>query len=74
MRREDMKKIEDLFVVKSAESEAKTEDKKCGCEHVYNKVFLDDDVIHCSQRLIFHCAYCNHETIIPIERGLMNIF
>lgn len=69
---EDMKKIKDLIAGMSAEPETKIEDKKVECNHIYDKVFLEDDVKHCSQRLVFHCAYCNHETIVPIERGLMN--
>ena len=71
---EDMKKIKELLI-NTKPGDAKIEqpeEKKCECNHIYDKVFLEDDVKHCSQRLVFHCAYCDHETIVPIERGLMN--
>lgn len=72
---EDMKKIKELLINTKPRDEKPEEpkgEKKCECNHIYDKVFLEDDVKHCSQRLVFHCAYCNHETIVPIERGLMN--
>ena len=72
---EDMKKIKELLInTKSGDVkfEEPTEETKCECNHIYNKIFLEDDVKHCSQRLVFRCAYCYHETIVPIERGLMN--
>ena len=72
---EDMKKIKELLINTKPEDEKPEEpkeEKKCECNHIYDKVFLEDDVKHCSQRLVFHCAYCDHETIVPIERGLMS--
>ena len=72
---EDMKKIKELLIntkPRDEKPEEPKEEKKCECNHIYDKVSLEDDVKHCSQRLVFHCAYCNHETIIPIERGRMN--
>lgn len=71
---EDMKKIKELFI-STKPRDAKIEqpeEKKCECNHIYDKFFLEDDIKHCSQRLVFHCAYCDHETIVPIERGLVN--
>lgn len=72
---EDMKKIKDLLIntkPKDEKPEEPKEEKKCECNHIYDKVFLDDDVKCCSQRLVFRCAYCDHETIVPIERDLLN--
>ena len=71
---EDMKKIKELLInTKSGDAKIEEpEEKKCECNHIYDKIFLEDDVKHCSQRLVFHCAYCNHETIVPIERDLLN--
>ena len=72
---EDMKKIKELLIntkPRDEKPEEPKEEKKCECNHIYDKVFLEDDVKHCSQRLVFHCAYCDHETIVPIERGLMS--
>lgn len=47
------------------------DEKKCECGHFYDSVYIDQDVKHCCERLIFHCRYCNHEEIIPVERGLI---
>lgn len=46
-------------------------EKKCECDHFYDSVYIDQDVKHCCERLIFHCRYCNHEEIISVERGLL---
>ena len=72
---EDMKKIRELLradkigIVKPVEVE--DESKKCTCDHFYDSVYIDQDIKHCCERLIFHCERCNHEEIIPIKRGLL---
>lgn len=72
---EDMKKIRELLraekigIVNPVEVE--DESKKCTCDHFYDSVYIDQDVKHCCERLIFHCERCNHEEIIPIKRGLL---
>ena len=73
---EDMKKIRELL--KDAKpvkiSPAEDESKKCACDHIYNKVCIDYDVKQCCERIIFRCEYCDHEEIIPIQRGLLTNF
>ena len=72
---EDMKKIRELLraekvgIAKPVEVE--DESKKCTCDHFYDSVYIDQDIKHCCERLIFHCERCNHEEIIPIKRGLL---
>lgn len=72
---EDMKKIRELLraekigIVNPVEVE--DESKKCTCDHFYDSVYIDQDIKHCCERLIFHCERCNHEEIIPIKRGLL---
>ena len=72
---EDMKKIRELLradkigFVKPVEVE--DESKKCTCDHFYDNVYIDQDIKHCCERLIFHCERCNHEEIIPIKQGLL---
>ena len=72
---EDMKKIRELLraekigIVKPVEVE--DESKKCTCDHLYDSVYVDQDPKHCCERMIFHCAHCNHVEIIPITRGLL---
>lgn len=70
---EDMKKIRELLraekigIVNPVEDES----KKCTCDHFYDSVYIDQDIKHCCERLIFHCERCNHEEIIPIKQGLL---
>lgn len=74
---EDMKKIRELLraekigIVKPVEVEVEDESKKCTCDHFYDSVYIDQDIKHCCERMIFHCERCNHEEIIPIKRGLL---
>lgn len=70
---EDMKKFRELLraekigIVNPVEDES----KKCTCDHFYDSVYIDQDIKHCCERLIFHCERCNHEEIIPIKQGLL---
>ena len=70
---EDMKMIRELL--KKAKDEVATlpeaDERQCACDHIYGSVFIDQDVKHCCERMIFHCERCNHEEIIPIKRGLL---
>ena len=70
---ENMKMIRELL--KEAKHEivkpAEVESKKCTCDHFYDSVYIDQDIEHCCERMIFHCERCNHEEIIPIKRGLL---
>lgn len=70
---EDMKKIRELL--KEAKNDVttlpKADERQCACDHLYGSVFVEQDVKHCCERMIFHCERCNHEEIIPIKRGLL---
>lgn len=70
---EDMKKIREL--IKEAKNDVATlpeaDERQCACDHLYDSVYVDQDPKHCCERMIFHCAHCNHEEIIPIARGLL---
>ena len=70
---EDMKMIRELL--KKAKDEVVTlpeaDERQCACDHLYDSVYVDQDPKHCCERMIFHCAHCNHEEIIPITRGLL---
>lgn len=70
---EDMKKIRELL--KEANHNITTlpepDERQCACDHLYGSVYIDQDIKHCCERMIFHCDHCNHEEIIPIKRGLL---
>lgn len=70
---EDMKMIRELL--KKTKNEVATlpeaDERQCACDHLYDSVYVDQDPKHCCERMIFHCAHCNHEEIIPIKRGLL---
>lgn len=73
---EDMKKIKEMieeatknkFVMKQAEGEP------VQCDHTYNEMVLVDDPLYCREKLVFRCRCCNHEEIIPIEKGVVMDF
>jgi len=70
---EDMKKIREL--IKEAKNDVatlpKADERQCACDHLYDSGYVEQDPKHCCERVIFHCAHCNHEEIIPITRGLL---
>lgn len=73
---EDMIKIKEMlkkandnkYVMKQAEGEP------VQCDHTYNEMFLMDDPLLCRDKLVFRCRCCNHEEIIPIEKGVVMDF
>jgi hypothetical protein len=73
---EDMTKIKEMlkkandnkYVIKQAE------DLPVQCDHTYNTMVLMDDPMYCRDKLVFHCRCCNHEEIIPIEKGVVMDF
>ena len=72
----DMKKFKEMlkeanknkYVLKQAE------DEPIKCDHTYNSMVLMDDPLLCREKLVFHCRCCNHEEIIPIEKGVVMDF
>lgn len=73
---EDMIKIKEMlkkandnkYVMKQAEGEP------VQCDHTYNEMILMDDPLLCRDKLVFRCRCCNHEEIIPIEKGVVMDF
>jgi len=48
--------------------EEKKKDNKC--DHVYDVMLYEDDIINCSAYLIFKCDRCGEETKMRITRRL----
>lgn len=73
---EDMIKIKEMlkkanenkYVMKQAEGEP------VKCDHTYDTMVLMDDPMYCREKLVFRCRCCNHEEIIPIEKGVVMDF
>lgn len=70
---EDMKKIKELLnnAKPGSVKLGEPEEEKCKCEHFYDSIIIDHDIKRCCERLICHCQYCGHETVIPIRQGLL---
>ena len=54
---EDMKKIRELLRAEKIGivNPVEVESKNCTCDHFYDSVYIDQDIKHCCERLIFHC-------------------
>ena len=70
---EDIKKIKELLnnAKPGSVKLGEPEEEKCKCEHIYDSIILDHDIKRCCERMICHCQYCGHTTVIPIRQGLL---